>query len=151
MQRSPFLGCKKTKNILCVGYFLPYIFKDCIQDINKFHPCHAYTKKLCSPPLPLCLVVSIGPFAKWGVDFMTCNPPSAIVHHYILVVVDYFRKWEKSITIMSNDGIMEDFFIFNHIIARFFIPKEIVIDHGSHFQNHMMEELASQFSFHHEY
>jgi transposase InsO family protein len=34
-------------------------------------------------------------------------------------------------------------------VARFGIPSEIVIDHGSHFQNKMMEELASKMGFKH--
>jgi hypothetical protein len=39
------------------------------------------------------------------------------------------------------------FFVFNQIIARFGIPSEIVTDHGSHFQNEMMVELASNLGF----
>ena len=35
-------------------------------------------------------------------------------------------------------------FIFNQIITQFRISKELVTGHGSHFQNHMMEELASK-------
>ena len=38
-------------------------------------------------------------------------------------------------------------FIFNQIITRFGILKELVTDHGSHFQNHMMEELASKLGY----
>jgi hypothetical protein len=33
------------------------------------------------------------PFTKWGIDFTTCNPPSAAGHHYIIVAMDYFMKW----------------------------------------------------------
>jgi hypothetical protein len=36
------------------------------------------------------------------------------------------------------------FFVFNQIITRFGIPSEIVIDHGSHFRNEMIVELASK-------
>ena len=36
-------------------------------------------------PAPLHLVVSVGPFAKWGIDFMMCNPPSTAGHHYIIL------------------------------------------------------------------
>ena len=38
-------------------------------------------------------------------------------------------------------------FVFNQIITQFRIPKELVTDHGSHFQNHMMEELASKLGY----
>ena len=39
------------------------------------------------------------------------------------------------------------FFVFNQIIARFGIPKVIVTDHGSHFQNSMMTELTTMLGF----
>ena len=45
------------------------------------------------------------------------------------------------------DGETTAFFIFNQIIARFDIPKDIVTDHGIHFQNSMMTELATMLGF----
>ena len=38
-------------------------------------------------------------------------------------------------------------FVFNQSIAIFGIPKEIVINNGSHFQNKMMAELAKNIKF----
>jgi len=40
-------------------------------------------------------------------------------------------------------------FIFNHIITRFRVLQAIVINHGSHFRNHMMVELSSKLGFFH--
>lgn len=42
-------------------------------------------------------------------------------------------------------------FIFNHIIARFGVPCSIVTDHGSHFCNVMMIELATLLHFYQEH
>ena len=39
------------------------------------------------------------------------------------------------------------FFVFNQIITRFIIRKDIVTNHGSHFQNNMMTELATMLGF----
>jgi hypothetical protein len=44
----------------------------------------------------------------------------------------------------KDDGETTTLFLFNQIIARFGVPKEIVTDHGSHFQNQMMTELTSK-------
>jgi hypothetical protein len=63
------------------------------------------------------------------------------------VVVDYFTKWVEAMPTFSNDGEMTALFIFNQIVARFGILKEIVTDHGSHFQNKMMSELTSKLGF----
>jgi transposase InsO family protein len=43
----------------------------------------------------------------------------------------------------KNDGETAALFLVNQIIARFYILREIVTDHGSHFQNQMMTELTS--------
>jgi hypothetical protein len=82
--------------------------------------------------------ITIGPFTKWGVAFTTCHPASARGHHYIIVVVDYFTKWVEAMPTFSTYGETSTLFIFNQVIARFMFSREIVIDHVSHFENHMM-------------
>ena len=56
-------------------------------------------------------------------------------------------KWEKAMpTIKSNDETAGNF-VFNQIITQFGIPKDLVTDHGRHFQNRMMEELALKLGY----
>jgi transposase InsO family protein len=43
----------------------------------------------------------------------------------------------------KDDGETATLFLFNQIIARFGVPREIVTYHDSHFQNQMMTELTS--------
>ena len=45
------------------------------------------------------------------------------------------------------DGEKAAHFIFNQIITHLGISKDLVTDHGSHFQNRMMEELASKLGY----
>ena len=78
---------------------------------------------------------------------MDCNPALAGGHHHIIVVVDYFMKWVEDMPTVKSDGVTSAHFAFNQIITRFRIPKEIVTDHGSHFQNCMMEELESKLGY----
>jgi transposase InsO family protein len=59
------------------------------------------------------------------------------------VVVDYFTKWVEAIPTFKYDGETTTLFLFNQIIARFDVSREIVTDHGSHFQNKMMSDLTS--------
>jgi hypothetical protein len=86
-------------------------------------------------PAPMFLVITVGPFTKWGIDYTTCNPPSARGHQYIIIVVDYFTKWVEAMPTFKDDGETATLFLFNQIIARFDVLREIVTDHGSHFQN----------------
>jgi transposase InsO family protein len=140
-------GLATAQKILRIGYFWPTIFKDCINTVQKCHPCQIFSKKMHTHPTPLHPVIAVGPFTKWGIDFTTCKPPSCHRHNYIIVVIDYFTKWAEAMPTYSNDAKTVALFIFNHIIARFGVPKSIVTDHGSHFCNSMMTKLSTLLHF----
>ena len=81
---------------------------------------------------------------------MHCKPTLAWGHGYIIVVIDYFTKWDEAMPKYAEYCKTATLFLFNHIIARFGVPQSIVIDHGSHFHNHMMVELSAKLGFRHE-
>jgi hypothetical protein len=143
-------GMATTQKILRTGYFWPSIFKDYIEAVKKCPPCQVFNKKARTHPTALHPIITIGPFAKWGIDFMQCKPTSSPRHGYIIVVVDYFTKWAKAMPTFLNDGRTASLFLFNHIITCFGVPCAIVTDHGAHFKNQMMSELHVKLGFHHE-
>ena len=104
-----------------------------------------------SHPASLFPVISVGPFMKWGIDYMTCNPASAGGYKYIIVTVDYFTKWVEAMPTFKTHGETIAFFMFNQIIVWFGIPKVIVTNHGNHFQNSMMTELTTMLGFRQEH
>eukprot|EP00253_Pinus_taeda_P019338 PITA_19338 len=126
------------------------MFKDCITTVRRCHAYQIFDRKTRIPPAPLHPVVAIGPFTKLGIDFMTCNPTLAGGHGYIIVAVDYFTKWVEVMPTLNNNGKMTAILFFNHVVSRFDVPRAIVIDHGSHFRNHMMVELATKLGLSHE-
>lgn len=75
-----------------------------------------------APPSPLHPFITISPFTKWGIDYMTCNLRLAKGYGYIIVVVDYFTKWAEEMPTLSNDGKTSAQFLFNHVISRFGVP-----------------------------
>ena len=86
-------GLSTAQNILRVGYFWSSIFKDCVDAVKRCHPCQVFTQNMHSKLAPLHPIITVGPFTKWGLDFMDCNPALARGHHHIIVAVDYFTKW----------------------------------------------------------
>ena len=70
-------GLSTAQKILRAGYFWPSIFKDCVNAIKKCHPCQVFAYNMRSHPAPLHSIITIGPFTKWGLDFMDCNPALA--------------------------------------------------------------------------
>ena len=69
-------------------------------------------------------IIIVGPFTKWGVGFMDCNPALAGGHHHIIVAVDYFTKWAEAMPTVKSDGKTAAHFVFNQIITQFKILKE---------------------------
>jgi hypothetical protein len=140
-----------TQKILQADYIWPTIFKYCIEVVKKCHPYQVFTRKMHSHLAPLHPVIIVGPFTKWGVDFVDCNPTSVGGNQHIIMAIDYFTKWVEAMPTVKSDGKTATFFVFNQIIAWFGILSEIVTNHGSHFQNEMMIELASKLGFKHDH
>lgn len=95
-------------------------------------------------------MIVVGPFSKWGIDFMQCKPTLIEGHNYIIVVIDYFTKSIEAMPTLKNNGETASLFFFNHIITRFGVSQSIVTDHCSQFWNHMMIKLSAKLGFHHE-
>lgn len=112
--------------------------------------CYIYDHKIHALPAPLHPVVVIGPFAKWGIIFMTCNSHWVMRHGCIIFVVDYFTKWGREMPTYKSTGETTAYFFFNYVIYRFGAPQAIVMDHGKHFRNHMMTELTANLGLLHE-
>ena len=90
---SHLSGMATTQKILSARYFRLSIFKYFHEVVKKFPPYQLFYPKKRTHPAPLHPVIVVGPFTKWGIDFMHCNPTSTRGHDYIIVVVDYFTKW----------------------------------------------------------
>ena len=70
-------GIYTAQKILRAGYFWSSIFKDCVDAVKRCHPCQVFARNMHSNPTPLHPIIIAGPFTKWGLDFMDCNPASA--------------------------------------------------------------------------
>jgi hypothetical protein len=106
-------GLATAQKILRAGYFWPTLIKDCIESVKKCHPCQIFSRKMRAHPAPMFPVITVGPFTKWGIDYTTCNPPSARGHRYIIVAVDYFTKWVEAMPTFKDDGETAALFLFN--------------------------------------
>ena len=63
-------GLSTAQKILRAGYFWSSIFKDCANTVKKCHHCQVFARNMHSRPALLHPIITIGPFTKWGLDFM---------------------------------------------------------------------------------
>ena len=80
---------------------------------------------------------------------MKINPTSDNNHKYIIMVVDYFTKWAEAMPTFDCKSETVARFFFNHVISQFGVPKQLVSDHGAHFQDVIWDELSTMLKFEH--
>ena len=77
----------------------------------------AFSPKGKNPPAPLHPVVTVRPFCKWAIDFMTINFVSANGHKYIIMEVNYFTKWSKAMPTFDCKAETAACFFFKYVIT----------------------------------
>ena len=82
---------------------------------------------------------------------MTINPILANGHKHIIVAVDYFTKWTEAMPTFDCKAETATHFFFNHVITWFGVPKQLVSDHGAHFQDTVWAELSTMLKFEQRY
>ena len=140
-----------TQKVLREGYFWSSLFRNCITTVKICERCQRFACKVRAPPVPLHPVIVASPFCKWGVNFMNCNPASSSNHKYIIMVVDYFTKWAEAMPTYDNIVETTTQFLFNHVIARFGVPKELVSNHEKQFENEVFKEVSHHLRFTHKF
>ncbi|KAK8523091.1 hypothetical protein V6N12_047624 [Hibiscus sabdariffa] len=79
-------------------------------------------------------ILEVKLFDVWGIDFMS-SFPSSHGDLYILLAVDYVSKWVEAIATPKNDAKTVMKFLHKNIFTRFGVPRALISDKGSHFDN----------------
>ena len=93
---------------------------------------------------------SLCPFAASGMDFIgPIYRAASIGHKFILVAIDYFKKWvEASFYKVVTKKVMADF-VCNNLICHFGVQKYIITDNGENLDSHLMKKICLQFKITH--
>ncbi|XP_015075546.1 uncharacterized protein K02A2.6-like [Solanum pennellii] len=93
---------------------------------------------------------SLCPFAAWGMDFIgPIYRAASNGHKFILVAIDYFKKWVEAVSYkVVTKKVMADF-VCNNLICHFGVPKSIITDNGENLDSHLMKEICEQFKITH--
>nr|GEY10135.1 reverse transcriptase domain-containing protein [Tanacetum cinerariifolium] len=73
------------------------------------------------------------PFYKWGIDIAGPFPKGSGMVTFFIVAMDYFTKWieAKAVAIITGNQVKK--FMWDNIVCRFGLPREIVSDNGKQF------------------
>jgi hypothetical protein len=109
--------------------FFTYYIQGLHTGSSTLHYCKLYAPKAWTPPAPLHPVITSGPFCKWDIDFVECNPPSYDGHKYIILAINYFTEWNEAMPMFNNIVTTAAHFFFNHVITQFGVLKKLVSNH----------------------
>ena len=86
----------------------------------------------------------------WGIDMIgEIKPTASNGHRFILVAIDYFKKWVEAASFASVTKNILARFIKQNLICRYGILENIITDNGTDLNNTMITELCTQFKIKH--
>ncbi|KAL0355530.1 UNVERIFIED_CONTAM: hypothetical protein Sradi_3999900 [Sesamum radiatum] len=113
---------------LQAGYFRPTMKQDARYLVNKCEKCQKHATFIHQPAEPLNVMLSPCPFSQWGMDIVAPFPLALGQKKFLLVVIDYFKKWVEAepLARITEGEVMK--FIWKIIICRFGLPRELISD-----------------------
>ncbi|XP_034218972.1 protein NYNRIN-like [Prunus dulcis] len=125
------------------GYFWPTILKDCIEYAKGFQDCQRHGLVPHVPTEPMNPIVKAWPFKGWATDVIGQIPPELSKgHKYILVAIDFFKKWVEAVPLKKVTQVEVLEFIEKIIIHRFGLPESIMTDRGTAFMGKAVQATA---------
>ncbi|KAL5572617.1 hypothetical protein UlMin_022214 [Ulmus minor] len=113
-----------------------------------------YKKGFSSPSL-LCLDEDWGKFTLEEVHAGVCGNHSSgrtLAHRilrqgqlkYVVVAIDYYTKWVEAEALAKITEQNVTAFIWKNIVCRFGVPRELVSDHGTQFENEKLQSICDR-------
>src|SRR5581483_3992244 len=144
---SGHFGIETTLNRIKEKYYWKNMKKDVENYIKSCEQCQKRNKGHGKAPIYPIEVSK--PFETWGIDFVGPLKVTSRRNKYILVIMDYFTKWPEAKALKKATGKNVSEFLYKEIICRFGLPKKIISDRGSHFNNEIVKELCNKFEIKH--
>ncbi|XP_071714613.1 uncharacterized protein [Rutidosis leptorrhynchoides] len=70
-------------------------------------------------------------FHKWAIDIVGPFPTGPSNVKFLIVAIDYFTKWVEAKAVRTINGVQVQNFVWEYIVCRFGIPRELVSDIGA--------------------
>ena len=141
------LGIESTYEKIKERFYWPKMYEDVRTYIESCDSCQRRGRARRRERL---LPLKVGvPFDKIGIDIKGPLPLTTKGNRYLVVAMDYFTKWPEAKAIPNAQAKTVARFIFDEIICRHGVPKEILSDRGTHFNNNLIEELCRRYDTKH--
>jgi hypothetical protein len=93
--------------------------------ISTCEACQKFSHKTKAPAQLVQLIAPSWPLQRWGIDIIDKLTPAQGNYTFVVVAVEYFRKWiqAKPLTNVSSASIKK--FFWQNIIYRYSVPDKL--------------------------
>ncbi|KAK8713709.1 hypothetical protein V6N13_148920 [Hibiscus sabdariffa] len=139
---------RTAAKILQSGFYWPTLFKDAHAFAKACDRCQRTGNISRINEMSLQNILEVELFDVWGIDFM--GPfPSSHGDLYILLAVDYVSKWVEAIATPKNYAKTVMKFLHKNIFTMFGVPRALISDEGSHFDNKLTTKALQRYEVRH--
>ncbi|GKA13009.1 reverse transcriptase domain-containing protein [Tanacetum coccineum] len=89
-------------------------------------------------------ITSPWPFYKWGIDIAGPFPEGPGKVKFLIVAMDYFTKWIEAKPVATITGNQVKKFVWENIVCRFGLPREIISDNGKQFRDNPFKDCKEK-------
>ncbi|GJR09257.1 reverse transcriptase domain-containing protein [Tanacetum coccineum] len=97
-----------------------------------------------NPQQKLTPITSPWPFYKWGIDIARPFPEGPGKVKFLIVAIDYFTKWIEANPVATITGNQVKKFVWDNIVYRFGLPREIISDNGKQFRDNPFKDWCEK-------
>ncbi|GJT89561.1 reverse transcriptase domain-containing protein [Tanacetum coccineum] len=116
-----------------LGYYWPTMHREARDMIRTCNDCQIHRLVPRNPQQPLTPITAPWLFYKWGIEIAGPFPEGPGNVKFLIVAMDYFTKWIEVKAVATITGNQVKKFVWDNIVCRFGLPREIVSDNGKQF------------------
>ncbi|GJU32657.1 reverse transcriptase domain-containing protein [Tanacetum coccineum] len=116
-----------------LGYYWSTMHRDARDMIRACNDCQVHRPVPRKTQQPLTPITTPWPFYKWGIDIAGPFPEGPGKVKFLIVAMDYFTKWIEAKDVATITGNQVKKFVWDNIVCRFGLPREIISDNGKQF------------------
>jgi hypothetical protein len=98
--------------------------------------------------MPVHLIPPSWPLQRWGMDLVGPLPAAQGNCRFAVVAVDYFTKWVEAKPLANIKASTIQKFLWQNIICRFGVPRELTVDNGKQFYYYTFKEYCKSLCNH---
>ena len=141
-------GVRTTFEFLNGEYYWPRMFEEVKAYVLICHTCQMFGRAKKESMLSAEIGVN-EVFERFGIDYVGPLPETKSKKRYLIVAVEYLTGWPVVKAVKNANARTTAKFIYKNIICQYGIPKILMTDRGTHFNNEILEHLSLLLEFKH--